>query len=542
MKQAGLRCVMLAVTVALLAISLVPNQLSQPKVTSLWDDSSFVEGWAPSLETNGEIAVISTQSVPSGFQHDFASPLNIGYFPRTTFVEIRYRKSDTSQGSFWIRISDRDTSGNCRTHSFGDNLQSETWYTATLDVGQLKLMYYGYYPYQMTSIGFYLEPKSVVEIDYIKIYTLDRTNQIVFFALAATMVLVTAISFKDIKFFGMALICGWRRFLLPVLAVILAKAVAISSLYFRLQPSSYLTLFINWDSNWYIGIIDRGYVGKAWAFFPGYPITAYAIKILTGDPKLSAVVVSLIFGILCVPAFQLMAEHYMSWSEAMEGTLIVTFFPITFLFTTVAYSEPLFLFASLMCWHLYLDERILSSSVFAAIAAITRPYGIIIVLPILLDCLLKRKWRDALKSVIPVSALFSWLCYGYLTVGDWLAFRTAQETWGQNDWLRSYLLPFLVGSYVGFDAARLVLIVMFGYLAFASWKVDWRICLYALVLFFGILGFSDARSYIRYFSFIFPVWLSVPRTKNVLVVMFLISFFFVHALSIWHQFIMGWVA
>jgi Gpi18-like mannosyltransferase len=158
-------------------------------------------------------------------------------------------------------------------------------------------------------------------------------------------------------------------------------------------------LFLGWDSGWYLSIATRGYSfsSQSYAFYPGLPLFTYILNMVTGNPFVSMTLLSFIIGVIWLPAYQLVAENYMSKPEALKSTLLYGFFPYVFLFTTVAYSEGLLLLFSLAAWYFLKDKKLLLTGICASVAAISRPPGIFLMIPILLELL--REYRHNRKSI-----------------------------------------------------------------------------------------------------------------------------------------------
>lgn len=109
----------------------------------------------------------------------------------------------------------------------------------------------------------------------------------------------------------------------------------------------WLYLFMAWDTSWYVSMAQSLSFSLDRTFFPGYPFLIRVFGYASGNFWLSAFLISVILGFVSLPIFQAIAECYMTKGEALGSTIVMSFFPYIFLFTTVAYSESLFLFAVL---------------------------------------------------------------------------------------------------------------------------------------------------------------------------------------------------
>jgi len=313
------------------------------------------------------------------------------------------------------------------------------------------------------------------------------------------------------------------------------------------QP--WLYLFSAQDTGWYIAIAKGGYTYPMYVFFPAYPTLCMAIGLIAGDYWLSAFIVSSVLGLASVPLIQLVAEYYMPKAEAAASALLTATFPYIFLFTTVSYTESLFLFATLATWYFHMRGRLISSMLAAATATLTKTYGVTIIIPIAIDLLLKRKFKQLLPLFVPITALLGWMYYLHLRTGDAFAFATQQSYWMklgfEFGWFHRYITPILSSSdwvIPKFDYVLVAFVIFFGYLVFSVFQIDVKLGVYSLSLYLLLLFFGNFSSLPRFFSFIFPVWFAA-RTRNLFALAAAVTFFVLMSLLIWYQFILKeWIA
>lgn len=363
------------------------------------------------------------------------------------------------------------------------------------------------------------------------------------------------------------------RFFYPVLIVVSTKLLCSLFFYYSLNlsstnpawfniwgvglpphPSRWPFLYHGWDSGWFFGIVYRGYNTQPpnkYAFFPGYPITIYLFNLIINDILESAAICSLIFGVAWIPLFQAVAEHYMTREAASRTTLLAAFFPYIFLFTTVAYSESLFLFACIASWYFYLNHKTLNASLLAVVATITRMVGIIIALPMFLDMLHQRERKRLLYFLIPSMALFAWLSYCFVETGDWLASITSQSKYWNMYSFPKWLVNIISTQRmieIPSEISGIIMIILTSILIYYGRKVDWRLTVYSVASFLVILYFGAMWSISRYLSFIFPVWIYLGtrtlqgKSRNILTAALCFLFFSI-AFLLWHRFLLAqWVA
>ena len=302
--------------------------------------------------------------------------------------------------------------------------------------------------------------------------------------------------------------------------------------------SNWLWLFNAYDSPHFPLIAMLGYAHPNYVYLPGYPALIRLTGLLTGNYWFGAFLVTQVFALASIVVFQLLAEEYMHQREALYATLVMSTFPYVSVFTTLSYSESVFLFFTISTWYLYKKGRVGTSSLLAGLASVTRIYGFAIVLPVLLDILKCRSYRKLFYLLIPVSFICSWLLFCFLSTGDPLVSWTDQKYWvfDSKSSLGQYVLSETLGGIKGsivFNPAILVSVALFAFFVLKTWQVDRFLWAYAVSL-FGALIFTTVNhlSLLRYFPFIFPIWLTL-RVRNPFAVACCVAFFVPVILIFW---------
>jgi hypothetical protein len=310
-------------------------------------------------------------------------------------------------------------------------------------------------------------------------------------------------------------------------------------------------LFVGWDSYHYMQIAQSGYVNlQSFAFFPGYPAIIRLFYLLTNDIYLSAAIPVFLFGIAFVPVFQAVAEKYMDRASSMKCSLIAAFFPVVFVFTSIAYSESLFIFLSLLFWLEYVNLRIGRASVILAAAILTRPFGVLLSIPLIIELIRGRRLRSLAYLLFPLFSVLAWLSYGFYLTGYWFAFRVAEVTfWTETYSYAAWIISFLGGGnlywgFWGFEALSSFVVAVFGYLVYLTFQEDWRLGTISLATYAAVLLFTGPPqlSYLRYFSFIFPVWILASKVRSWSLLITYCVFMSLSSLMIWYAFAAGiWI-
>lgn len=191
-----------------------------------------------------------------------------------------------------------------------------------------------------------------------------------------------------------------------------------------------------WDTGWYLSIAESGYSRDEGAqssvtFFPMYPLL---IKWFAGWPEgkspryvWSGWLISnaaLLCGLVVLVGW-LRRE----WDEgiARRTAWYLLVFPTSFFFSSV-YSEGLFLLATVCALFQARNGRWLSAGGWGCVAALTRPPGFLLVIPLFVEYMAQRGWRcrevrgTALFLLLPVAGLGLYMAFLSWRFGDPLAF------------------------------------------------------------------------------------------------------------------------
>jgi hypothetical protein len=210
------------------------------------------------------------------------------------------------------------------------------------------------------------------------------------------------------------------------------------------EAAKFAESFAAWDSGWYFTVARRGYyfdpAGQSnIAFFPLYPLLmrALAWPFGGGDRALwiAGAVLSCVCLFLALTVLHRLAEKTLGGREAARRTVLyVAVFPFAYFFTQV-YTESLFLLVTVAAVAAAGASRWGWAGLFGFLAALTRPNGILIGVPLALLALRDRPRPAALArralALVPVPAglaLFS--TFAYRLSGDPLAWLHAQAHWG----------------------------------------------------------------------------------------------------------------
>lgn len=199
-----------------------------------------------------------------------------------------------------------------------------------------------------------------------------------------------------------------------------------------------------WDGNSYTFIATHGYVTfgpeKNFLVFPPlYPILIKAVSFLGINPISSGVIISNIFFILGMIVLYKLAESVHNKKVAVITVILISIFPTTYFFS-VAYPESLFVFLFTLSFYFAHKKLFLLSAFVGGLAAITRPFGLIIFPSILLFMLNAKKlnYRNLLSTtLIFILPIIPYIYVNYSLFSNPLAFTTLLK----QNWQKSFDFP-----------------------------------------------------------------------------------------------------
>jgi hypothetical protein len=201
---------------------------------------------------------------------------------------------------------------------------------------------------------------------------------------------------------------------------------------------------LGWDAGWYKAIATVGYLPlghQSVRFFPLFPLLGHAVALLPGVGDGAAVVAIANGSALVATAMLVALVRRETGDEALAVRAAWLFSLAPPAFTLVmGYAEGLLAVGTVGCFLALRRAGRPPSWWWAAVAAfgaaLTRPLGALLVLPIAVAAL--RRWpvagsaerlRAAVAVAAPVAAVGAFLCWSWATFGDaWLPVRVQTES------------------------------------------------------------------------------------------------------------------
>jgi hypothetical protein len=180
--------------------------------------------------------------------------------------------------------------------------------------------------------------------------------------------------------------------------------------------------WFRFDARWYVSVVEHGYhdgsadVANA-NFLPVYPALIWLLRPITaGSPWLAAWLVS---NIACLAAFSALYRWaLLRWPSGIAKRVLILFavFPFAF-FLTAPYAEPVFLLLAVAVFIFAEQDRPALAVVAAALAGVTRPVGLAVIIGLALFYLQRRQPRSAAFALVAVLPLLAYVAYVWLAFG-----------------------------------------------------------------------------------------------------------------------------
>jgi hypothetical protein len=189
------------------------------------------------------------------------------------------------------------------------------------------------------------------------------------------------------------------------------------------------------DALHYLAIASHGYAAttaRSPVFFPLYPLLIRIGGFLMGSEVLAGVAISLASFAAALLLLGRLTELELGPSTARATVLLLAFAPLAFFFSAV-YTESLFLLFSVGALLAARRERWALAAVLTSLATLTRVTGILLIAPIVIMQMRRRRRVDARLAwtLLPIASLGAYLAYLAATGLGWLAPFTDERLWGR---------------------------------------------------------------------------------------------------------------
>jgi hypothetical protein len=200
-------------------------------------------------------------------------------------------------------------------------------------------------------------------------------------------------------------------------------------------PRGSLAYWANWDGVHFLNIARHGYeTREQTSFFPLYAFVIRGVSFLGPSLTVAALLVSLAASFFALFFLHELARALHGERAARLAAAALAFFPTAF-FLNAAYSEALFLAVSgASLWALYVQRDALVAGLLAYFAALTRSFGVFLVVPLAWEWLRSgraRDWSALIGIAAPLIAFATYCFYLWRVARQPLLFNIAYERWGR---------------------------------------------------------------------------------------------------------------
>lgn len=314
-----------------------------------------------------------------------------------------------------------------------------------------------------------------------------------------------------------------------------------------------------WDAQHYAYLSEHGYSPglPSNVFFPLFPWLIQLLNTLVQNTIVSGFLVANVCAFVMLIFLYLLIEKLYNDKIAFYTGLFVLAFPTSFYFSLM-YSESLFLMLMTGAFYFWYKQETLLASIFAFLLPLTRPVGILLIIPFFLAMFLsKSKFPKTLHVNLPliVSALLGFGVYllfmQTFTGSAWSGFE-AQNNYVAGNSIQNILHPLLwfkknfieitltLHHYTTSVIDRLFFV---GFLVSVFWiykNMDKAFFYYALVMGMVPALLGSFMAYTRYLVVVFPIFIVLAlifkkKTSYVIIPLFMVQVFLliVQSLNYW---------
>ena len=276
----------------------------------------------------------------------------------------------------------------------------------------------------------------------------------------------------------------------------------------EIASTPWLNAFVRWDGTAYIAIARDGYrTADDFSFFPLYPLLIRVAGALLGGSVDALVIGAILVANACAIAglwYVARISHGLGGDRLSSGSVLALLaFPTSF-FLSAVYSESLLLLGLAGCVLHARDAQWKRAALFAAVAALARPFGVLAFVPLVLAA--RGHGKPALvAAAVPIAALAGWL----IAIGGPRVFLDAQSGYGRRPAFAGAALSDLFDpSIYGDPWIVLATTVLAGALTIAAWRfLSAPLSALATAYFAGAISTATLTSAPRYYLVSFPIFI-----------------------------------
>jgi hypothetical protein len=272
---------------------------------------------------------------------------------------------------------------------------------------------------------------------------------------------------------------------------------------------------------------------SAVAYFPGYPFAVAQVARVTGDAAPAAMLTTVVSGLLVALLFWWWCARRLNERARRMALVLLLVYPYSWFLFGTGYGDALFTAAAIAAFLALERDRVLLAGLLGAVAAVSRPTGVVVAFGLIAVLLQRRnvfaatrnprraawhKLRGTDSAVLLAGAgLAGWCAYLWVRFGDPLAFLTVQSApgWdqgaGPKTWLKKAFFSHLLHDSASFSlrlvAQALATAAFLAAVPFVVRRFGWGYGLFTLgMIAMPALGTGDFQGMGRYLIGAFPVF------------------------------------
>lgn len=320
---------------------------------------------------------------------------------------------------------------------------------------------------------------------------------------------------------------------------------------------SLIDKIMQWDSSWFISIVNDGYMREAisnipgmngqanWAFFPLFPILVKLITLIGCQTSVAAIGLNSFIELFSLHLFYLLSLDYLNKKQAHHSVLLLAFSPVNIWFNS-AYSDMLFFYLTLLAFYNLHRHNYWIVAIIGLLLACTRFVGIFIIASLIISYYRYKPLKVNnliylfLQCIIISIGLLGFMAYLAKLTGDPLAFYHVQSAWGHLNvnWIADITTALSVLWTSGNAISHFFLLIFpIGLIALLYLNLYEEAIFVALCLGAPIAA-GTLWSFTRYFLTLFPFYISLAffTSKNYLtekITLILITFNYAVFFYLW---------
>jgi hypothetical protein len=273
---------------------------------------------------------------------------------------------------------------------------------------------------------------------------------------------------------------------------------------YRIQAS-----LLGWDASWYRDIARGGYDAVAregLRFFPLFPMVGRVVAWLPGiNAGVAVVLVANLFALAAGYAVRALVLEVRDDDDLARRAVWLAYLAPPAFVLVMGYAEALFMTASAVTLLGLHRRRWLLAALAALVASLTRPLGVLLAVPALVEAIRTRDRAAVAPVVAPVGGTLAYLGWAAERTHEyWYPLRVQQDPTRRGGWLDPFravghaVSELFSGDHLsaGVHAAAAVAFVALLVVLWRRWPVS--IALYATVALVVALGSRNLDSLERY--------------------------------------------